>query len=153
ALASPLRRAKGLAKLLTDEDAPGGALLPKAGERLAKKLNARLDGLAAEHAGTVTENVTKIETANIRRTSMTIGGEIVSNGVRTEATALRDIDRDTRRVVATIKEGVAKDYVRYRVEKDGEDTDVLAVRTEVAALIMVDGVSVEIDAAATQWVQ
>jgi hypothetical protein len=130
ALASPLRRAKALAKLLTDEDAPGGALLGDAGEQLAKTLNARLDGLAAENAGAVAANVTKIETANIRRTTVTTGGAIVSNGVRTEATALRDIDKDTRRVVATVKEGVAKDYVRYRVEKAGEDADVRAVRTE-----------------------
>ena len=153
ALASPLRRAKALAKLLTDDQVPGGALLADAGEQLAKALNARLDGLAAENASAVAANVTKIETANIRRTTVTTGGQIVSNGVRTEATALRDIDRDTRRVVATIKEGVAKDYVRYRVEKAGVDPDVLAVRTEVAALIMVDGVRSAVEATATNWVQ
>jgi type III restriction enzyme len=153
ALASPLRRAKALAKLLTDDDVPGGALLADAGERLTQALNARLDGLAAENAAVVAANVTKIETSNIRRTTVTTGGEIVSNGVRAEATALRDIDRDTRRVVATIKEGVAKDYVRYRVEKAGADADVLAVRTEVAALIMVEGVAKAVEATATTWVQ
>ncbi|MGH9896203.1 MAG: hypothetical protein ACREA0_30265, partial [bacterium] len=152
-LASPLRRAKTLAKLLTDEDVPGGAILADAGEQLTKALNARLDGLAAENASAVTANVKKIETANIRRTSVTSGGKIVSNGARTEATALRDIDRDTRRVVATIKEGVAKDYVRYLVEKAGADADVLAIRTEVAALIMVDGVASAVEATATKWVQ
>ena len=153
ALASPLRRAKALAKLLTDDDAPGGVLLADAGEQLTKALNARLDGLAAENADAVTANVTKIETANIRRTTVTTGGKIVSNGVRTEATALRDIDRDTRRVVATIKEGVAKDYVRYLVEKAGADADVLAIRTEVAALIMLDGIASAVEAMATNWVQ
>jgi type III restriction enzyme len=152
-LASPLRRAKALAKLLTDDDVPGGALLADAGALLTKTLNSRLDGLAAESASVVSANVKKIETANIRRTSVTMGGELVSNGVRQEATALRDIDRDTRKVVATLKEGVAKDYVKYRVDKAGAGTDVLTVRTEVAALLMVDGVSTEVEAAATKWVQ
>jgi type III restriction enzyme len=153
ALASPLRRAKALAKLLTDEDAPGGSLLADAGEQLTNTLNARLDGLAAEKAKDVAANVTKIETANIRRTTFTTGGEIVSNGVRSEATALRDIDRDTRRLVASIKEGVAKDYVRYRVEKAGNNADVLALRTKVAALILVDGVASAVETTATKWVQ
>jgi type III restriction enzyme len=153
ALASPLRRAKALAKVLTDEDVPAGALLADAGEQFAKTLNAHLDGLAAENAIAVTENITQIETSNIRRTSVTTGGKIVSNGVRTEATALRDIDRDTRRLVAAIKEGVAKDYVRYRVEKAGPNADVLAIRTEVAALLMIDGVANAVEATATKWTQ
>jgi type III restriction enzyme len=153
ALASPLRRAKALAKLLTDDDAPGGPLLADAGEQLTSALNSRLDGLAAENANFVAANVTKIETANIRRTTITTSGEIVSNGVRTEATALRDIDRDSHRLVASIKEGVAKDYVRYRVEKTGGDADVLAIRTEVAALILIDGVASAVEAMATNWVQ
>jgi hypothetical protein len=153
ALASPLRRAKALAKLLTDEEVPGGASLPDAGEQLTKALNARLDGLAAENASAVEANVTAIETANIRRTTITTGGEFVSNGVRTEATALRDIDRDTRRVVATIKEGVAKDYVRYSVKKAGTDADVLSIRTQVAALIMIDGIAGAVEATTTKWVQ
>jgi hypothetical protein len=153
ALASPLRRAKALAKLLTDSEVSGGPLLADAGQHLTRTLNARLDGLAAENASAVSENVRKIETANIRRTTITTGGQTVSNGVRTEVTALRDIDRDTRRVVATVKEGVAKDYVRYRVEQSGADADVLAVRTKVAALIMVDGVTSAVEATATRWVQ
>jgi type III restriction enzyme len=153
ALASPLRRAKALANLLTDEEAPGGALLADAGEQLTNTLNARLDGLAAENAKAVEANVTKIETANIRRTTVTTVGEIVSNGVRTEATALRDIDRDTRRVVASIREGVAKAYVRYRVEKAGNNADVLTLRTEVAALVLIDGISSAVETTATKWVQ
>src|SRR5205807_1194015 len=132
---------------------PGGALLADAGERLTNTLNARLDGLAAENASVVAANVTRIETANIRRTTVTTGGEFVSNGVRNEVTALRDIDRDTRRVVATVKEGVAKDYVRCLVGKADDDADVLAIRTKVAALIMVNGVVSAVEAAATKWVQ
>ena len=94
----------------------------------------------------------QIETANIRRTTVTKGGKYVSDGVRSEATALRDIDRDTRRVVAAVKEGVAKDYVRFLVGKT-DDADVLSIRTRVAALIMIDGVVPAIEDAATEWVQ
>jgi hypothetical protein len=127
--------------------------LADAGEQLNRALHARLDGLSAENADVVATNVATIEAANIRRTVVTTGGKIVTNGVRTEATALRDIERDTRRVVATIKEGVAKDYVRFRIEKVGVDADVLSIRTEIAALVMIDGVASEIDAVASKWVQ
>jgi type III restriction enzyme len=152
-LASPLRRAKGLAKLLTDDEVSGGALLSNAGEQLTKTLNAKLDGLAAEHATAVKANIKKIETANIRRTSITTAGETISSSTRTEKTAARDIDRDTRRLVAAVKEGVAKDYVTYRVDEEGADVDVLAVRPEVAGLLMIDGVAAEIETVATRWVQ
>ena len=54
-LVSPLRRARTLAKLLTDT-ASGSALLPGAGAELTKVLNVRLDGLAAEHAEQVEAN-------------------------------------------------------------------------------------------------
>ncbi|MGH9166206.1 MAG: DEAD/DEAH box helicase [Acidimicrobiales bacterium] len=59
-LASPLRRAKMLAKLLTDDEVAGGALMAEAGARLTKLLNSKLDGLAAQHADQVAENVKNI---------------------------------------------------------------------------------------------
>jgi type III restriction enzyme len=152
-LANPLRRAKGLAKLLTDDETVGGALLADAGEQLTRTLNAKLNGLAAEHASEVKVNVVNIETANIRRTSVTTIGETLSTTIRTEATAAKDIERDTRKVVAAVKEGVGKDYVRYLVERSEPNIDVLAVRTRVAALLMIEGVTDQIDVAATKWVQ
>lgn len=152
-LASPLRRAKGLAKLLTDSDVPGGPLLADAGEVLTKTMNAKLDGLAAQHAKDVQMNVKELKTARIRRTSVTTAGETISTATRSEETAAPDIDRDTRRLVATMKEGVAKDYVKYRMEAAGTKADVLKIRTEVAALVMVDGVNKEIEIVATKWVQ
>ena len=152
ALASPLRRAKALVKLLTDDETPGGALLAGAGERLMKALNAKLDGLAAEHAAAVRVNVQSIETVDIHRTSVTSVGETLGTSRRTEKTALRDIDKDTRKLVGSVKEGVAKDYVRHRVEAAGPDADVLALRTEVAGLLMVPGVVAEVEAVATKWV-
>lgn len=153
ALASPLRRAKALVKLLTDDEAPGGALLADAGEQLTDLLNAKFDGLAAQHAKAVKANVTDIETVDIHRTSITTAGEAITSTSRTERTAVRDIDRDTRKRLASVREGVAKDYYRYRVEAAGPDADVLAIRTEVAGLVMVDGVVAEIEATATKWVQ
>ena len=50
--ASPLRRARTLARLLADDGA-GPPCVPDAGAQLTKRLNARLDGLAAEHAEAV----------------------------------------------------------------------------------------------------
>ncbi len=127
--------------------------MPDAGERLSALLNAKLDGLAAQHAAVVKANVTDLETARIHRTSITTAGELISKSTRVEQTAVRDIDRDTRLLVASVKEGVAKDYLRYRVEQEGDDADVLTVRTEVAALVMVGGISAEIEAVAVKWVQ
>lgn len=152
-LANPMRRAKALAKLLTDDQVPGGAWLADAGERLTAALNAKLDGLAAQHAAAVKANMKNLETATLGRTSFTTAGKVLGTITRTEQTAVPDIDRDTRRIVASVKEGVAKDYVRYRVDQEGDDADVLSVRTEVAALLMVEGVSKEIEAVAVKWVQ
>jgi len=64
-----------------------------------------------------------------------------------------DIDRDTRKLVASVKEGVAKDYLRYKVEATGDNADVGGLRMEVAALVMVEGVAAEIEAAAVKWVR
>ena len=60
ALADPLRRAKALVKVLTDESS-GEALMVDAGARLTATLNAKLDGLAAEHAQAVADNVKNLE--------------------------------------------------------------------------------------------
>lgn len=153
ALASPFRRAKTLAKLLTDASS-GSALLPDAGERLTKALNAKLDGLMAEHDDAVDHNVHDIETAEIRQTSFGAStGEVLEIKKRSIRTAARDIDRDTRRVIGSVREGVAKDYVKHRVAKATDSADVLDVRTRVVALLLIDGVIAEVERAATKWVQ
>jgi len=152
ALASPLRRGRTLAKLLTDDEAPGGALLADAGLQLTKGLDAKFDGLLAENAAKVAENVKQLETALVTRTTITTAGKTVGTATRAEDTALSDLDRDTRRLVSTVKEGAAKDYVRYRVAAVGDGADVLAIRTQVAALLMIDGIPTEIEAVATKWV-
>lgn len=151
-LASPLRRAKILAKLLTDSEAPGGALNNHAGQDLRQLLNSKLDGLAAQYASVVAVNVQNIESAEIRRTTLTHTGQEVSVGARSIATHAQDVDRDTRRVIRSVREGVGSDYLAHRRTEES-DADPRDVRVEVAALLMMDQVLGELDLTATTWVQ
>jgi hypothetical protein len=134
-LASPLRRARLLAKLLTD-DKRGAAFLPGAGSQLTHVLNKRLDGLAAELDGQVRENVEDIETAEVRRTKVSPHGAEIAEGTRSIAAHDRDVDRDTRKVIRSIREGAGQDYYAHCVEEAGPDADKLDVRTRVAALLI-----------------
>ena len=148
--ASPLRRAKHLVQLLSD-DASGGALLPDADELLLKTLYARLDGLAAEHKEAVEAKITDFKTVSVRREVVPPGGQgEAETTVRRLQTHARDIDRDTRKVIKAPKEGVGEGYFRHQADREG--ADLLEVRIEVAALLSVDGVLAEIDAAATRFV-
>jgi type III restriction enzyme len=156
-LASPLRRAKELTRLLTDT-APGHALLPDAGRKLTKALMSKLDGLAAQYAEDVAANIVNIETASLARTVISaIGGGEARRTSHEVATHYADIERDTRRVVNSIKEGVGKDYFAYRdrVRRAGgdEETDTLDVRIACAALFMVPTVIAQLESEATKWVQ
>ncbi len=151
-LASPLRRAKLLAKLPTDDEVQGGALLPEAGANLTKLLNSKLDGLAAQYAEQVAENVTDIESAEISRTTLTHTGQELGAATRSIATHAQDLDRDTKRVIRSVREGVGSDYFAYRRRKDA-GADPRDVRVEVAALLMIKDVLAELEAAATSWVQ
>jgi type III restriction enzyme len=152
-LASPLLRAKSLVKLLTDESS-GPALMPDAGAQFTSYLNAKLDGLAAEHQSAVDAEVRNLETAVIERlTTTTTNGTAITTSTLTKDTALPDIDRETRKIVASMKEGIGNRYVAYRVAKQGDAADELAIRTRVAALIRVAGVTQSVNEAATSWVQ
>ena len=151
-LASPLRRAKILAKLLTDSDVPGGALNDHAGEDLRRLLNSKLDGLIAQHADRVFENVRNIESADISRTTVTHTGQEIGVSTRSITTHARDVDRDTRRLIRSVREGVGSDYLAYRRTKAPED-DPRDVRVEVAALLMIKDVLAELDVRATAWVR
>lgn len=150
-LANPLRRAKGLAKLLTD-DSRTPALLAGAGAELTMKLNNRFAGLMVEHAATVARNVEDIETMEGRHTVYGFDDGATKAAPRAIVTAARDIDRDTRRIVASVKEGVAKDYLKHVVETAGPGADILSERTRLAALIRALGVIASIEAAANEWV-
>lgn len=149
-LASPMRRARTLAKLLTDASS-GQALLPDAGAALTSRLNARLAGLMAEYADQVHAGVEDLETATIRLTSVDHDG---NSSVETLdlPTAPGDLANDTRRVVGSVREGVARDFQRH-LTTSNPDEDPLTVQTQVAALLNVDGVVESITGTAEQWTQ
>ena len=151
-LASPLRRAKMLAKLLTDDEVPGGSLMAHAGAQLTKLFNNKLDGLAVQYADQVTENVTNIELAEISRTTLTHTGQEIGVTTRSIATHAQDLDRDTRRIIRSVREGVGTDHLAYQRRKSA-DADPRDVRVEVAALLMINDVLTELDATAATWVQ
>ncbi len=154
AQASPLRRAKELARLLTDT-ANGAALLPDAGARFRAAINARLDGLAAEHTAAVARNVSDIERADILRTRISVlGGDVLRSTHQIDAAAT-DIERDCRKLIKSVKEGVGKDYWAHRADKAQNvdpEADPVDALVEVAALLLIPDVIPEVERTATAWV-
>ena len=150
-LADPMRRAKLLARLLTDT-ARGVALMSDAGAQLTKALMAKLDGLAAQRAEQVNQNVKNLETADIRRARVSVVGEEFGRTTHQVATHVADVERDARTIINRIREGVGKDYFAH-VVGNHLDEDPLDLRVRAAALLMIDGVNNELEAEATKWVQ
>ena len=151
--ASPLRRARTLARLLAD-DAGGTPLLADAGAELTKRLDLRLDGLAAEHAAQVAENTKDLLTTAVARTRITTVGEDLGAGpvVAEIATHARDVARDAQRAIDSVREGVGKAWFAHRLAVEpGADRD--AVRIRCAALLRVDGIAAKIESTATDWVK
>lgn len=151
--ASPLRRARTLARLLAD-DAGGAPLLADAGAELTKRLDLRLDGLAAEHAAEVEENVQDLLTTAVARTRITTVGEDLGAGpvVVEVATHARDVARDAQRIIDSVREGVGKAWFAHRLASEpGADRD--TVRVRCAALLRVEKVRTMIEATATDWVR
>lgn len=152
ATASPLRRAKNLVRLLADDGA-GPALVADADAQLTKKLNARLDGLAAEHSEAVAAGVQDLRTAVIRREGVTPTGQSAEETTRTIDTHIKDIDRDTRKIINSVREGVGKGYYAHRATNADPNESRLDIRVEVAALLRIDGVVESVEAAATDFVK
>lgn len=150
--ASPLRRAKTLVRLLAD-DGSRPAILADANEQLTRKLNARLDGFAAEHAETVAANVADLRMAVVRREAVTPTGETSNAATRLIETHAKDIDRDTRRIINSVREGVGKDYYRHRAATADPAESRLDIRVEVAALLRIDGLVAGVEETATAFVQ
>jgi type III restriction enzyme len=150
--ASPLRRAKNLVRLLAD-DGTGPALVPDADALLTKRLNARLDGLAAEYSDAVDDQVEDLRTAVVRREGVDPLGQTAEVTSRLIETHLKDLDRDTRKILNSVREGVGKGYYAHRVAKADQEENRLDIRVEVAALLRVDGVITNVEAAATEFVQ
>ncbi|MCU1396489.1 MAG: type restriction endonuclease subunit [Ilumatobacteraceae bacterium] len=151
ALANPVRRAKELARLLTDT-ADGEALLPSAGAHLTRQLMGRLDGMAAQYSDEVNKNVANIETAGLSRTIISTSGGQLSESVAEVPTHLRDVERETRRIINSLKEGTGKDFFAHRANA-ARTVDLLRTRTETAAILMLADVGAEIDREATRWTQ
>ena len=151
--ASPLRRARTLARLLAD-DADGVPLLANAGAALTERLNAHLDGLAAEHKASVEANVDDMLAAEVRRSRITTVGEDTGAEpeIRRIATHARDVARDSQRVINAIPEGVGKAWFAQRLAAEPKaDRD--TARVWCAALLRLDGIRGSIDATATGWVK
>jgi type III restriction enzyme len=152
--ASPLRRARTLARLLAD-DVAGAPLLAHAVARLTERLNARLDGLAAEHKAAVDANVDDMLAAAVRTSRITTVGEDTGAEpeVRRIATHSRDVARDSQRIINAVREGVGKAWFAHRLGSAGAGADRDQLRVETAALLRVEGVIDTIDETATAWVQ
>lgn len=152
-LANPLRRAKLLAVLLADSPKGQDALVATAGRELTAALNARLDGKAAEFRSDVAAQVRDLEETSLKRTSTDTSGtqRIVTH--RTVKTHLADLDRDTKRIVRSVKEGVGTAYLLHRYRDAGDGADLFDVRLRVAALLRVPGVVDSVEERATEWVQ
>ncbi|MDQ2942902.1 MAG: hypothetical protein M3R21_04430, partial [Candidatus Dormibacteraeota bacterium] len=152
--ASPLRRARTLARLLAD-DAGGAPLLANAVAALTERLSARLDGLAAEHRAAVEANLEDLLAAEVRRSRITTVGEDTGAEpeVRRIATHARDVARDSQRIVNAVPEGVGKAWFAHRLEAGGTGADRDYVRVQTAALLRVEGVVATIQETATTWVQ
>lgn len=150
--ASPMRRAKTLARVLADP-AGGNPLLADAGADLTTRLNQRLDGLAAEHAKAVDTNVDDLLNTVVATTRITTVGEDVGGGsmTRTIATHSRDVARDSQRVIDSVREGVGKAWFAHRLAADpGGDRD--STRVRCAALLRVDALAAKVEAVANEWV-
>lgn len=152
--ASPLRRARTLARLLAD-DAGGPALMPNANAALTERLNARLDGLAAEHGSAVEANIEDLLGAAVRRSRVTTVGEDTGREpeVRRIATHARDVARDSQRIINALPEGVGKDWFAHRLTTAGPAADRDRVRVETAAVLRIDDVSASVEKAGTDWVR
>jgi type III restriction enzyme len=150
--ANPLRRAKTLVRLLAD-DATGKALLDDADLLLTRTLNARMDGLAAEYAEAVSSNVTALMNVTVNTSRVTTTGEDAGQSTRNLETHAKDIDRDTRKILSSIKEGVGTAYYAYKFRQAGPTVNKQEIRLKVAALIQVENFVTNVEATATKFVR
>ena len=79
------------------------------------------DGLSAQHKKQVAANVKNLENLDIRRTTIGAAGETLTTSTRSIDTAIADVNRQTRRLVNSLKEAVGKRYLSYRVGALGPD--------------------------------
>ena len=119
---------------------------------LTRTLNAKLDGLDAEHAVAMAANVADIKTVEVFTAKVTTTGQETGSNSRQLETHAKDTDRDTRKIINKVKDSIGKGCYAHRVSQSGPDANKLDVRIEVAALLRVDGVVAEIEATANRFV-
>ena len=129
-------------------------MLANAGALLTSRLNARLDGLAAEHKEAVDVNVEDLLATSIRTSRITSVGEDTGTEpeVRRTPTHARDVVRDSQRVINALPEGTGKAWFAHRVEAE-PDANRDSARVRCAALLQIDGVRASVEATATEWVK
>ncbi|MEV8000846.1 DEAD/DEAH box helicase [Pseudarthrobacter oxydans] len=151
AVSNPIKRARNLASLLAAD-----GFLSDAASVLKAKLNAKMDGLVAEHREQIAANVDDIEHAELVRTVHAYAGgeaEPVRTTRRTR-TDNRNVDDAYRAMVRKVKEGAVEDYRKHlvhQIEANGDEVDIVEVKAIIAALLMVDGVIDSIEAVADSW--
>lgn len=159
-LADPVRRAKKLASHLS-----GDGILEGAHKHLTQRLNQRLDGLMAEHAKAVEENIADIMRVDLEMTRIELYdgtaksdpagiGEVTREKTYSRTDA-RNVDDAFKVASRAIKEGVVNDYLKHRIsiaEEAGDEVDIVDVKAEVAAVVGVPGVVDKVREAADEWV-
>ena len=119
-------------------------------------LNARLDGLAAEHAEQVEANIADLKTTDIHRSRLGVDGVELPATSRQIATHMADLDRDTRTASSTRsrKKPPGKDYYKHSSSEGWcRCRPPRTLRVEVAALFEIPVVVQSLEARATDWVR
>jgi hypothetical protein len=88
----------------------------------------------------------------VRREGVTPTGQSGDATVRILDTHVKDIDRDARKAIYGVREGVGQDYYAHRASKV-DPAQRFDTRIEVAALLRVDGVVGNVEDAATDFVK
>ena len=114
--------------------------------------------MASSHARTIrrvtsSSNVADLNQTDITRTRTGPFGGDQGTSTRSVKTHLDDIERDTGRILRSVREGVGQDCYQHRVAQADPDADLLDVRIDVAALLLVEGVVAGVEARANEWVQ
>jgi type III restriction enzyme len=94
------------------------------------------------------------KTVEVSTTKVTTTGQDAGTSSRQIETHAKDIDRDTRRIINSVKEGIGTSYYAHRTRQpDDPGASKLDIRVEVAALLRADGVIAQIEAVANKFVK
>ena len=94
-----------------------------------------------------------IEHADLARGRYSFDGSGFRYETYQVATHATDLEREVRKIIRSVREGVGMDYWQHRARLAGADADPIDVAVEVAALFVVPDVIGEVEREATLWVQ